>query len=244
MGFFERTAEHLRGRFRHLETEPMKSKLADREVTLYAAIKIEIGMGRDLSVLAFENHADLLAAIRSVYSTLDRVVSERVGAETESQTWSLRSDRTEDEILAVLAAADALQPEPFDPSLVPMRRPKSSRFIGPGKYRSAIANEACRVVALTGEAFGAVMAEALGHSHNDPTLLSALESRRSALARPGDPRIAAVDVGACFTVSAGKWFDPSRGVTVTDFCNAVSSDWTELSDDEIVSRLNEAAGRL
>jgi hypothetical protein len=238
MGFYERASERLRGRFRHLEAEPI-GDVADREVTLYAAIKMELGMGRDMSVLSYENHSDLSAAIRLVYATLDQVVSYRLGMEANSQAWSLSPERTEDEVIAVLSVADTLNPQPFDPSLLPLRRPTSSRFLGAGKYRGAIANEACRLVALTGEPFGAVISNALAHSNNDPTLLAALEARRSALAEPGDQRIAATEVGAAFTRAAGKWFDPARGVTVTDFCAYVSDDWKAISDDQIIHRLTE-----
>jgi hypothetical protein len=239
MGFYVRVSERLRDRFRHLETEPGASNASDREVTLYAAIKMEIGMGRDESVLAYENHADLLTAIRLVYSTLDHVLSNEIGAASSCQTWALSSDRTEEEVIAVLSVADLLNPQPFEPSLVPLRRPMNSRFLGAGKYRGAIANEACRLVAITGEPFGAVVADALAKSTNDPTFLAALEARRVALAEPGDPRITGVEIGIAFTRTAGKWFDPSRGVTVTDFCDHVSDDWKSMSDEQIIHRLAE-----
>lgn len=244
VGFYSDVAVHLNGRFRHLEPEPLEKVKSKRFVTLGAAIKMQLGMDRDISVLAYVNHQELRDAIGEVYATFDELLSEHLVAGTTSEKWSLLADRTESEVVDLLVRADDADPAPAAAKVVAISRPGIQHLLGKGKYRSAIASEVCRLMALTDETFGAVLAVALQPGQRDDELLAELERRRREVAEVDDVSVKGLDLGKLFTKAAGVYFDPTRGVSVVEFCAFVTDDWSAIDDHDLEVRLTEVHQQL
>lgn len=139
MTFFDGIASHLSGRFQPLLATNAPTKAADRAVTLSSAIATQFGLKFNDSTLVATNHRKLTEGIRWTYATLDKFTG------TRTETWAMKSERTEAEVLGLLSQAAATHPiTPYD-DVKAQFRPGVNKLLGRGKFRSAVACEAALV---------------------------------------------------------------------------------------------------
>ncbi len=197
------------------------TKAADRAVTLYSAIATEFGLKFQDSTLVATNHQQLTDGIRWTYASLDNLSG------TRTETWAMNPERTEEEVLNLLTRATATHPvTPYD-DVKAQHRPGTTKLLGRGKFRSAIACEAARVGKVTGLGFSQALGSALAASTGDMGLLLWLE------AIPGEVTVKDIDwtLPSAWVDAAGVFFegdDPNW--QLRDFCLSLTANWADIDD--------------
>lgn len=195
-------------------------------MTLYSAIATEFGLKFQDSTLVATNHKEITSGIRWTYARLDELSG------TRTETWAMKLERTELEVLDLLTRASAAHPEtPYD-NVKAKHRPGTTKLLGRGKLRSAIACEAGRVGHTTGVGFAQALGTALTDATGDMELLFKLEQIA------GEVDVKSVDwkLPAAWVEAAGVFFEgDDQSWQLRKFCFSLSTEWATMDDTKLLS---------
>ncbi len=203
------------------------------DITFFEAVRRAAGLDPELGLIAWKNHEDLRQALDLLYQRLDWALVNRLGGKGRAEPWALAADRTEQEVIGLLEAAN----DPTCPVVaitipVPERRLLPPGVSGVGKYRGAIVAQLGWLRTFQGE-YGVIIDRMLSQSkgQTDRELLRWAE---------GWPAGAVVDQGplpARLSKVAGTWLGRHSGGTMARFFRAVSDDWSSCSDAQAIDLL-------
>jgi len=228
MMIFAEVAELLRGRF-----APAEEKGRDA-ISLYSAVLKRFGLESSDSVLSARNHTEVREGVRWFYARLSETLGQR------SDTWAMRSERTEAEVVELLGrASEAFSVTEFD-SVKAVLRIGINRVPGRGKPRGSIAVEAIRVAHVKGQSFTQTISEALPRGSSD---LEALE-RLEVIIGDCDPRNVDWKPAAKWSLGYSKFSatDPDD-LSLAAYCAWISDDWS-FSDADLLGRLERLTASL
>ena len=224
MSFFQLVAQELTGKF--TPVIPDASGFKDK-LTLHSAIRTILGTNPDWSTLAYRNHAEISQFIQSTYQGLSETLGER------SDTWCMRSVRTEEEVISLLTkAGDEIQ-LPVPP--VPQVRPGMKKISGPSKSRGVIAAEIANIAHALGRGFADVFGDFLQPGISDLELIKAIDRRVVDIQNEND-----IDwtLPKKFSTVLPLWWRTSDSTVVSDFCYSMFDEWSGIQDQELDVKLD------
>jgi hypothetical protein len=202
------------------------------DITFYEAVRRAAGLDPELGLIAWKNHEVLREALDSLYLRLDWALIQ-LGGNGRAEPWALHADRTETDVIALLAAAT----DPACPVVAvdiphPEKRLLPPGVGGVGKFRGAIVAQLALLRTMHGE-YGVLIDRMLSQSQGrtDRELLRWADGLASG---------AEVDRGpfpAKLSKVAGKWLGGYSAGTMAKFFEAVSDDWSPYSDAEAMDLL-------
>ena len=223
---FAAVGSRLRGRFVAAVGDNVEQP--EGAVTLYSALLETFGLGSADSTLSATNHAELKAAIRWFYATLDDVVGDR------SEPWAMRAGRTESEVLDALGRASRRFPVTEFDDLRAVLRTGLHKVPGRGKIRGAVAVEATCVARATGRSFSLTIGDTFVDGVSDADGLSALELVEGQIEVKGTDWSPA----SAWSRAYGDYLaSEPTDVSLAAYCRWISDDWS-LSDGDLVQRLS------
>lgn len=195
--------------------------------TLHSAIRTILGTNPDWSTLAYRNHAEISQFIQSTYQGLSETLGER------SDTWCMRSVRTEEEVISLLTKAGGEIQLPVPP--VPQVRPGMKKISGPSKSRGVIAAEIANIAHALGRGFADVFGDFLQPGISDLELIKAIDRRVVDIQYENDfdwtlPKK--------FSTVLPLWWRTSDSTVVSDFCYSMFDEWSGIQDQELDVKLD------
>jgi len=199
-----------------------------RKMTFHQCLRTVMGTNPEWSLLAYRKGDSLFEFAAAVY----QCISVHLGVNSEH--WLVRSDRTADEVAHVVQVLR----EPLDALEIPsvQVRPGIRRVQGPGKPRAAVAVEAAVAASQRRTSYGMALGEGLVASSCDRGLIAWLE--KSANAAVDEKRVDWT-VAKAFSLAAGAWLRSSEETTVRAFCSALEVDFSSITNDHLLIRLDE-----
>jgi len=150
-----------------------RAGVADDDKTLFAAVRRAHGMRPDDADVCYWNWKGLRANLSSIWAVLDQEATVRNGKTIQAHVWTFSKDRTIDEVLSLIEAADtqleacevmtaARRPEPV--SMIAADRPRGALMSTMGVLHVALAAPMTEVLAqvLTRVPLGATNESSLG----------------------------------------------------------------------------------
>lgn len=232
MALFENIADVLRGRFVPVDDLTQKKK-SERPFTLYSAVMENFGIGSTDTLFSARNHAELRRAVRWTYSILDEVTG------TRSEPWAMQLERTESEILDALSEAGRQHPATEFDDLRGDLRVGLGKVAGRGKMRGALACEATRVAFISGSDFAEVISRLADDGVRDEEILAELEAIPGTIEQKEADWTVAANWALRFNDYASA--DPAN-TSLSAYCRWLSEDWSDMTDERLMARLENVAG--
>lgn len=134
-------------------------KPGSEEHSLFTAVRLAHGMRVDDADVCYWNWRGVRAHLLTVWGALDAEASARHGRPIQAHVWTFSKDRTFEDVLSLVAAADERLPE--IQMITPVRRPDAAGMVAANKPRGALASTLGVLHSATGASMGQVISRVL-----------------------------------------------------------------------------------
>ncbi len=228
----ESVAEQLRkDGFVPMELRPPGSE----ERSLFTAVRLAHGMQVDDADVCYWNWREIRAHLLTVWGALDAEASERHGRPIQAHVWTFSKDRTLEEVLDLVAAADERRPD--IEMIETARRPDAAGMVAANKPRGALASTLGVLHAADEQSMGRVISRVLdGFDVSEPN-----ESFLDHLDRLANHGVAARSDASEIPKLLSRYFGETgeeRGWTFAEFlAHVIEHSRAGLNDNELLAWL-------
>jgi hypothetical protein len=196
--------------------------------SIHSAIRRALGVEEDWPLVAYRNHVQLEHFVYDFYQALNAHRGARV---------DLLLLRKSIELPVVLDLLHSLgRDSKFENAPVPVSRPGLKRVQGSGRYRSVIAAEVSAIAYVRNRGFADVMGNFLVSGDSNRAMVDRIDQ---SLVMIADEREVSWGLAKTFSHAVMTWMKTAESSLVSDFCFFLFDEWSEVTDEDLVRRLEE-----